>query len=574
MLAKKSAILIFAMVFMSIIVYADEWVNIKGTVQYEEQPLCAMVLANGQHKFTCEGDGGYELNVPLNTDGKITLYTFCEGFAPFNAVLEPLEAEYYEVNMSPASESFPDIILTSSWTQVQSGWVTLTGAVSYKGTPLCAMVLANGQHMFSCTGDGKYSLEVPLNEDGKVTLYGFCEGFLPYKMVLPIIPEDDDTVVFPDENFEAEIREAIEKPEGDILISDLQGITSLDASLTEIENIEGIQFCSNLTELKLGLASEEPCDFCCPIPDLKLGIESEGIPTQLSDITPLANLTNLTELHLFFNQISDIGPLADLTNLTKLYLDSNQIGDISPLENLTNLTELDLNTNQISDISPIVSLTDLAKLNISFNQISDISPLENLTKLTGLGLASNEISDLSPLVSLTDLKEIYLGSNEINDINPLADLTELTAIYLGTNKLSDISPLASLTDLTKLNLYSNQISDISPLENLTYLTELNLNENQVSDISPLENLSDIKLLGLLLNQVSDISPLENLTNLTNIALISNKITDIKPLVDNNGINSGDIVYLFDNPLNTISCTVYIPELQDRGVLVHSFFGCP
>ena len=52
------------------------------------------------------------------------------------------------------------------------------------GSPLCAMVLANGQHMFSCDPAGKYSLHVPLDDDGQITLYAFAEGFMPFKRVL------------------------------------------------------------------------------------------------------------------------------------------------------------------------------------------------------------------------------------------------------------------------------------------------------------------------------------------------------------------------------------------------------
>ena len=42
-------------------------------------------------------------------------------------------------------------------------------------------------------------------------------------------------------------------------------------------------------------------------------------------------------------------------NLTLLYLYDNQISDISPLAGLTNLTYLALYNNQISDISPLVA---------------------------------------------------------------------------------------------------------------------------------------------------------------------------------------------------------------------------
>jgi internalin A len=54
----------------------------------------------------------------------------------------------------------------------------------------------------------------------------------------------------------------------------------------------------------------------------------------------LSSLTNLTELHLWYNSISDISVLSSLTNLTELYLSGNSISDISILSSLTNLTEL------------------------------------------------------------------------------------------------------------------------------------------------------------------------------------------------------------------------------------------
>ncbi|WP_367119033.1 hypothetical protein [Nostoc sp. JL23] len=38
----------------------------------------------------------------------------------------------------------------------------------------------------------------------------------------------------------------------------------------------------------------------------------------MSDVSPLANLTNLTQLNLRRTQVSDVSPLANLTNL-KIY---------------------------------------------------------------------------------------------------------------------------------------------------------------------------------------------------------------------------------------------------------------
>ena len=86
----------------------------------------------------------------------------------------------------------------------------------------------------------------------------------------------------------------------------------------------------------------------------------------------------LSELELVAEMISDISPLAELNNLTELGLLNNQISDISPLAELKKLKKLELFNNRISDISPLTELNNLTRLYIFNNQIKDISPLEKL----------------------------------------------------------------------------------------------------------------------------------------------------------------------------------------------------
>jgi len=70
---------------------------------------------------------------------------------------------------------------------------------------------------------------------------------------------------------------------------------------------------------------------------------------QITDVTPLAGLTNLQSLALNNNQITDVSPIAEFTNLKPLYvyLEDNQITDISPLAGLTNSVSLFLKGNPI-----------------------------------------------------------------------------------------------------------------------------------------------------------------------------------------------------------------------------------
>ncbi len=281
-----------------------------------------------------------------------------------------------------------------------------------------------------------------------------------------------------------------------------------------------------------------------------------------------SDLSELTHLDASGRNITDLAGLEYATRLTILDLVNNQISDISPLANLTSLATVDLWFNQIVDISPLANLPSLTTLNLVNHQISDISPLAGLTNLTGLWLLDNQISDISALAGLTDLIGLGLNRNQISDISALAGLTNLTlGLWLSHNQISDVSALANLTNLAILELADNEISDISPLADLTSLTELYLGSNQISDISPLASLSSLAILELGDNGVSHISPLADLTSLTELYLWDNEISDISPLVQNAGLGAGDTVDLKLNPLGSDSITIYIPQLQERGVTV-------
>ena len=65
----------------------------------------------------------------------------------------------------------------------------------------------------------------------------------------------------------------------------------------------------------------------------------------------LAFTCSQTELLICDNQISDISPLAGLTNLTWLSLQDNQIGDIKPLGDNTGLGEGDYVDLRVSPLS-------------------------------------------------------------------------------------------------------------------------------------------------------------------------------------------------------------------------------
>ena len=241
------------------------------------------------------------------------------------------------------------------------------------------------------------------------------------------------------------------------------------------------------------------------IPDNNLAAairETLGLPTD-AVITADAML-DLTRLEAEGRGIAALTGLEHATNLTRLDLGiihgdkwhTNPISDVSPLAGLTQLTSLNLNGTDIWDVSPLAGLTQLKVLSLFATDIWDVSPLAGLTQLTWLSLWGTDVSDVSPLAGLTQLTSLNLNSTAVSDVSALASLTNLEGLSLRFTGVSDVSALANLTQLETLDLHDTAVSDVSALAGLTQLTSLNLNSTAVSDVSPLANLTQLETLGL------------------------------------------------------------------------------
>jgi Leucine-rich repeat (LRR) protein len=352
---------------------------------------------------------------------------------------------------------------------------------------------------------------------------------------------------FTDPNLEEAVREAIDKPEGDIYTSDLETLEALNASGRDVADLTGIQDCVNLTHLVLSY-------------------------NNIEDISPLASLQNLVFLNLNENAVRDVAPLAGLINLSRLYLSNNNISDetLPHLGGLTNLTTLVLDYNNIADVTPLALLEQLTCLVLNDNYIENIWPLRNLTDLTVLYLHNNEISDLTPLENLTVLRVLYLYDNNIADVSHLSGLVNLTSLILDYNLIENVSPLAGLTQLSTLYLNNNNIGNVSALSELEALTTLILNTNRISDIAPLIKLKKLSYLNLGFNNISDLTALEGMTDLSVVYLNNNNINSITALVKNSaegGLSDGDVLYITYNPLEGENVEKDVVCLTEKGVII-------
>ena len=281
----------------------------------------------------------------------------------------------------------------------------------------------------------------------------FALDFPEKSTTTPIVPQTEripgTSVHIPDANLRAAIEETLDKARGDtITVADMATLISLSAVTRDIRDLTGLQFATNLEELRL---DDNP----------------------LSDLSPLAGLTTLKEVGVSGESLSDLSPLADLINLEGVGVWHTSISDISPLAGLTKIRWLELQSSPISDISPLAGLTGLKRLECYGLQEPDLSPLKNLTGLVRFRIGSSRISDISPLAGLINLEELELFNNRrISDVSPLGSLRKLRRLRLDRNNISDVSPLAVLSNLEELHLHRNNISDISPLDGLRENTRI------------------------------------------------------------------------------------------------------
>ncbi|MFT8337730.1 leucine-rich repeat domain-containing protein, partial [Schleiferilactobacillus harbinensis] len=257
-----------------------------------------------------------------------------------------------------------------------------------------------------------------------------------------------------------------------------------------------------------------------------------------------ADLAKMTKLSINYNQPSNLSGLQYASNLSILSVadfgTNNGISDLSPLANLTQLQQLDLDDNNITDVSPLAKLTSLQELHLNSNKISDISVLSGLHNLTNLEVGYNSITDLTPLSGLHLLSKLTISGNAaLSNLNSLASLTNLQSLraaYLPA--LTNITGIKNAVQLSYLELENDNLTDVAALQNISSLTTVKLDSNHISDLSPLSKSFQ-----------GSIGKPNNLSAINQTVAIGSQPIDYEgkkvPVVDNSwSVQNSDFTYRF------------------------------
>jgi len=278
---------------------------------------------------------------------------------------------------------------------------------------------------------------------------------------------------------EAAVRTELNKPAGDITKKDLEKVRRLAV----------------VGQNLLGEEQDFECRLCVYVDETAQFDTPRG---DVSDLSILAGMPNLTTLYLCRQEISDLTALEGLP-LRELYLCDNAVSDISPLEDLPDLEVLYLGSNPLNSLTPLSSLRGLRELNLDFWEwweLEELSPLEGLP-LESLSLGNLTIlnGDWSVLRRLWNLEKLTLWNPPPQGVAALEGCSWLHTLNLGNYQEADLTDLPVLSHLVALNIF-NCLPSIDGVQKQTSLGYLSLCNQEEVDMAPAAALPALKELYL------------------------------------------------------------------------------
>ena len=340
-----------------------------------------------------------------------------------------------------------------------------------------------------------------------------------FVMLLPVV-SFSQIVNIADPNLEQAIRNALDKPVGELTEADLQRLVVLNAPKQGIISLEGFTTATNLVRLDLSYNALSTVTLTPGFPVLENAtFRGNGI----TNFTATGPLRNLMQLELSENFITDTTFLKEIPQIAYLELDYNELSVFDPGGDLEQLVWLNLAFNRVQNLDFLTRLPSLMNLYLDDNGLTNLTLPGTFTNITWLTLDVNRISDLGISYSLPksqesrisvelrrglrfsggfgQLQNINLGENRLTNVVFAPDLTNLTTLYLNDNRFTEMPNLLSLYSLQNLELNVNQLTRIVIPYSLTNLIQLQV------DFNPLEELILPELLATnqLASLVSDLT---------------------------------------------------------------------
>lgn len=212
------------------------------------------------------------------------------------------------------------------------------------------------------------------------------------------------------------------------LIIQLSSLKQLAISSLDLENSEWLTDLKELQSISFRNVRLKDFSFLLGLPKLTvLGlsfVRFHGSSSCPFDI--IGEKVDLEDLLIQNIELESLEFLKPLNKVKRLFLGDNNISDISPISEMSKLSSFCAWDNQIIDISPLSKLPELEELYIQENRVKDIGPLSQLNSLKIIFANGNNISKVP--YELIRINNIYVNEFHATSIR--------TGLYLKNNPLT------------------------------------------------------------------------------------------------------------------------------------------
>ena len=326
--------------------------------------------------------------------------------------------------------------------------------------------------------------------------------------------ENSPQVLIPDQTVEKAVREALNKPKGQLTSGEMASLRELKIVAGEeddpVQSISGLEYAYNLTHLYIRGGYLENLFLPPELASLK---KLELYGCYIGNPEGLENLSRLEELTYVGYPLNDLQTFAGLKGLRRLKVMG--LSSLKGARELSGLTELDFSTRYPLDLSPLQEMDRLKKLRLKGHYITGLNVLGELDRLEELLLESREAKELDSLKNLVGLKRLCLRCSaeewlpawmpqleelEIEDnwrthLPVWPGMEKLKKLTLCMGKLKNINSIAGLKKLEELHLWTQELVDLQSLSEATALKRLYLRGN-VENVEYLCGLKELQKLEL------------------------------------------------------------------------------
>lgn len=292
---------------------------------------------------------------------------------------------------------------------------------------------------------------------------------------------------FANSKIEQAVREMLQKPEGEILVEELNSVYTLI--------ILGDRIFDNWEEMEA---------------------YRENYWFELDKIVPPVEECDLSDLAYF-------------TNLKTLVLEYQNVTEIPDLSHLS-LVRVSFAHNDIKDISALSNCTDMKILWLSNNPIEDVRALKNMRRLESLDIAETEVEDLTPVVSSL-LESLYCNNTNVTDYTFLAQCTGLRDIRVSDFSKEEVVYMAGLPRITNLSFFESKVDSLLLFKDMERLEGLELAGNRsLTSLEGFEYLTSLSYLGLSGTNITELPDNFSMERLNVLELTATDVTDFTPLL--------------------------------------------